>query len=135
MPMEYKKGLIASLLYRVFTICSGFGKLHDEITFLKTIWQKNDFPLYFIDRCVKKVLDKLLIKKSAHKIASSNKKEVILPLIFIGKQSSQIKKKIMNIFRDCARGFKLKIAFSSPNRLKNGFTLKERVPREMDSLL
>lgn len=121
MPLEYKKGLIASLLYRVFTICSDYGKLHDEITRLKTIWQKNDFPLYFIDRCVKKVLDKLLTKINVRRLSSSKKKEVVLPLIFLGKQSLNIKKNILNIFRDCARGFKLRIVFSSPNRLKNGF--------------
>ena len=37
--------------------------------------------------------------------------------------------------RDCCRGMSLKIVFSSPNRLRSGFSFKERLPREMDSML
>ena len=55
LPRDYKRGLISTLLHRAYTICSDYGKLHLEIERLKTIWQKNSFPLSFIDRCVKKI--------------------------------------------------------------------------------
>ena len=55
--MEYKKGLIATLLHRTYVICSDYSKLHEEINKLKVIWQKNSFPLFFIDRCVKNFLE------------------------------------------------------------------------------
>ena len=51
--VEYKKGLIATLLYRTYTICSDYAKFHDEDIKLKMIWQKNGFPLFFIDKRVK----------------------------------------------------------------------------------
>ena len=98
------------------------------------IWQKNGFPLFFIDKCVKKILDKLFIKRKTPEV-SSNKKEVILPLMFLGKISIQIKKKLQIIFRDYGRGVKLKIVFSSPNKLCSGFVFKDRLPRELDSML
>ena len=80
------------------------------------------------------MLDKLLSKNSKP-IDRNEKKEVVIPLVFIGKLSFVIKKKLLGIFRDCAPGFKLKIVFSSPNRLRNGFSFKERLPRDMDSML
>ena len=86
LPVEYKKGLIATLLYRAFTICSNYRKLHDEITRPKVIWQKNNFPLHFVDRCVKKVLDKLVVNKKSDKEISL-KREMVVSLVFIGKQS------------------------------------------------
>ena len=94
---------------------------------------KNSFPLFFIDKCVKKFLDKLFIKKSPEE--ASNKKEVTIPLVFLGRISFQIKKNLQSIFRQLGPGLKLKIVFSSPNRLRSGFMFKDRLPREMDSML
>ena len=133
LPLEYKKGLIATLLHRTYTICSDFSKLHEEINRLKVIWQKNSFPLFFIDKCVKKFLDKLFIKKTSNE--RPDKKEVILPLVFLGKISLQVKKKLQSIFRELAPGLKLKVVFSSPNRLRCGFRFKDRLPRGLDSML
>ena len=82
---------------------------------------------------MKKFLDQLFIKKSS--IERPIKKEVVLPLVFLGKISLQIKKKLQSTFRELAPGLKLKIVFSSPNRLRNGFRFKDRLPREMDSML
>lgn len=135
LPIEYKKGLISTLLFRTFTLCSDYHKIHEEISRLKTIWQKNRFPLYFIDRCIKKVLDNLLVKKKPSSADSAKKKEVTIPLIFLGKISFRIKKNLLNIFRECAPGIRLKIVFSSPNRLRNNFPFKERLPREMNSMI
>ena len=65
LPVEYKKGLIAALLHRTYIICSDYVKFYEEVNKLKVIWQKNGFPLFFIDRCVKKFLDKLFVKKTS----------------------------------------------------------------------
>ena len=53
-PSEYKKGLLQTLLYRAFNICSNCTNLHKEIIYLKSIWRKNSFPLLFINKCVRK---------------------------------------------------------------------------------
>ena len=134
LPIDYKRGLISTLLFRTYTLCSDYYKLHEEIARLKLIWQKNGFLLFFIDKCVKRFLDKLFIKRKTPEV-SSNKKEIISPLMFLGKISIQIKKKLQIIFRDGGPGVKLKIVFSSPNRLRSGFVFKDRFPRELDSML
>ena len=54
LPTDYKKSLIDTLPPRSFNICSFYPSFHQEILFLKSVWWKNSFPLYFIDKCVKK---------------------------------------------------------------------------------
>ena len=50
----YKKSLPDTLLYRAYNICSNYSSFHQEINNLKIVWQKNSFPLFFIDKCVQK---------------------------------------------------------------------------------
>ena len=57
-PLLYKSGLISSLLYRAFKLCSNFEIFHQEIIFLKDIFKRNGYPSDFIDKCVKTFLDK-----------------------------------------------------------------------------
>ena len=47
LPNMYKKGLIDTLLYRAYNICSTYTSFHQEIIYVKTIWQKNSFPLIY----------------------------------------------------------------------------------------
>ena len=62
LPNIYKKGLIDPLLYRAYHIYSSYKSFDQEINYLKNIWQKNSFPLFFIDKGVLKFLNKLFIK-------------------------------------------------------------------------
>ena len=62
-PLSYKTGLIWSLLYRAFSLCSKFELFHQEILKLKDIFKRNGHPATFIDNCVKKFLDKVFIEK------------------------------------------------------------------------
>ena len=57
-----------------------------------------------------------------------------MPLVFLGKISIQIRKKLQSTFRELCPGLKLKVVFSSPNRIRNGFMFKDKLPREMDSM-
>ena len=74
LPMDYKKGLIHTLLFRAYNICADYVTLHTEIEFLKSIWQRNSFPLFFIDKCIKRFLDKLFIKRNISGTVSKKKK-------------------------------------------------------------
>ena len=47
LPMDYKKGLIHTLLFRAHNICADYVTLHIEIEFLKSTWQRNSFPFFF----------------------------------------------------------------------------------------
>ena len=93
LPMDYKKGLIHTPLFRAYNICADYVTLHTEIEFLKSIWQRNSFPLFFIDKCIKRFLDKLFIKRNISGTVSK-KKEVFICLEFLGKISLQNKKTV-----------------------------------------
>ena len=56
-------------------------------------------------------------------------------MVFLGKITLQVKKKLQSTFKELCPGLKLKIVLSSPNRLRSGFLFKDRLPREMDSML
>ena len=74
LSMHYKKGLIHTLLFRAYNICVDYITLHTEIEFLKSIWQWNSFPLIFIDKCTKRFLDKLFIKRNVSGTVSKKKR-------------------------------------------------------------
>ena len=42
----HKKVLIDSLLYPAYNICSNYSSPHQEINYLKTVWQKIRFRYY-----------------------------------------------------------------------------------------
>ena len=74
-PLSYKSGLISSLLYRAFKLCSNFEIFHQEIIFLKDTFKRNGYPSNFIDKCVKTLLDKIFKEKKVFSVA--RKKELV----------------------------------------------------------
>ena len=134
LPNEYKHGLIFTLLYRAFRICSDYDKLHVEIEALKKIWQKNNYPLHVIDKCIYKFLDKLFTKPLRNRDVSA-KKEVIISLMYLGHISVQVKKRLRNIVHSCCPDIKLNVVFTSNNRLRNSFHFKDILPNELKSFI
>ena len=76
-PTKYVQGLIDTLLYRVYNICTSYSCVLQEIKYLKTVWQNISFPLFFINKCVQKFLKKLFIKHN-HQNLTSTKEEVLV---------------------------------------------------------
>ena len=87
-PTYQKKGLLHTLLHRSFSICCAFKVFHFAINHLKTILIKNNYPLNFIESCIKSFLDKLYTPKVVVLIAPKINLFVKLP--FLGSNSFQI---------------------------------------------
>ena len=134
LPSEYKKGLVHTLLYRTYNICSNDTNLHKDIAYLKSVWQKNSFLLFSIDECIHKFLNSSFLKRR-HLKPSSEKKEVIMSLQFLGKLSLQVKNQLNDILRSCHKNVKLTVVFKSPNRIRNAFRFKEQLPKSINSKL
>ena len=62
-PMTYKTGLLQAMLFRCFSIYSSYENFHEETVKLKEIFKRNFYPEKFIDRCIKKFLNKLHVPK------------------------------------------------------------------------
>ena len=63
LPTVLKFGMVYSLAYHCFKICSGWTKFHKELSFFKRVFLKNGYPLAYIDNCFKAFVDKLFVRK------------------------------------------------------------------------
>ena len=86
---EYKVGLIFTLLFRTFSIVSGFSRFHSEAYHLKKIFKKNVFPIKLIDSCIKNFLNKRLTEKPV--TLTAEKKDLVTVLPFLGKLSLDLR--------------------------------------------
>ena len=77
-PLEYKFGLVHTLLNRCFNLSSDLLKFHHEVDKLKKILSKNAYPRKFIDKYIQKFLNSMFIQKS--QIPTLLKKEFIIIL-------------------------------------------------------
>ena len=62
-PLEYKFGLVHTLLNRCFNSSSDFLKFHHEVDKLKKILSKNAYPQNLIDKCIQKFLNNISTKR------------------------------------------------------------------------
>ena len=91
-----KKGHLPTLLHRSFSICCDLKTFHFEIDHMKTILIKNNYPLNFVDSCIKSFLNKLYTPKVV--IPNVPKRNVFVKLPFFGSTSFQIRKKLQKLF-------------------------------------
>ena len=73
--------MIYTLAYQCFKISSNWTKFHEELNFLKYVFLKNGYPLSFIDKCFKMVINKLVIKRPQ---VTTVEKTLILFLPYLG---------------------------------------------------
>ena len=87
-PTYQKRGLLHTLLQRSFSIWCDFKTFHFEIDHLKNILIKNNYPLNFIDLCIKSFLNKLHTPKVV--VPNVPKRNVFVKLPFLGSTLFQI---------------------------------------------
>ena len=82
LPSVYEFGMVYTLVYRCFHICSNWTQFHTELTFLKGIFWKNGYPENFTDKCFKKFLSNFhLVKEN---VPTVEKKHLLLVLPYLG---------------------------------------------------
>ena len=91
-PMTHKTGLLETMLFRCFSICSSYEKFHEETVKLEEIFKRNFYPENFIDRCIKNFLNKLQIPKVVE--LTTAKRKLILVLPHLGQQLFEIGNRI-----------------------------------------
>ena len=82
LPSVYKFGMVYTLVYRCFRICSNWIQFHTELIYLKGIFQKNSYPKNFIDKCFKRFLNNIHLFKE--NIPTVQKKHLLLVLPHLG---------------------------------------------------
>ena len=131
LPTVYKFGMVYTLVYRCFKICSDWTKFHGELSFLKEVFLKNGYSLSFIDNCFKTFVDKLFIKRP--QLATVEKKTLFLSLPYLGEISLQTRTKLRKSFKGLLNSCKLQIVFKSQRKLSNVLRFKDRLPFDLVS--
>ena len=134
LPESYKTGLCLTLLFRTYTICSDWFKIHTEISKLRNILIKNNFPSKFIDRCIKLFFDNLFSTKRKA-VPTVPKKAVNIFLPFLGKPSLKIRANLIKLAKTYFPCCKIQVVFKSDKRLGSFFSFKDRIPLNVRSLL
>ena len=115
MPVTYKRGLVSTLLYRAYIICSSFQTLYNETENLKKI-----FSHFLIKLYEKKV-----------PVATVPKKDLLMLLPFLGTTSWKIKNDLIRTIRKNAPACNIKIIFKTTKRLSSCFTFKDKFPKSL----
>ena len=131
LPLEYKFGLIYTLLFRCFTLVSDFSKFHLEVEKLKSFLLKNGYSSNFIDTCIRKFLDKKFSSKTDN--FDVPKKELTIVLPFLGSVSYIIKTQLNKTINRHLKFCKLRVIFKTNNRLSNYFRFKDVIPEPIRS--
>ncbi|XP_057293867.1 uncharacterized protein LOC130622418 [Hydractinia symbiolongicarpus] len=130
-PMEYKHGLIFSLLYRCYHLCSDLNKFHVEISQLKTILGRNGYPSKVFEFFLR--IFKSRNYEPKEQVSLAPKKELFLVLPVLGKITLQIRTRLHRLFKQKLAHCNVKLIFFSKRRLRNCFAFKDRIPESLRS--
>ena len=93
LPSSNKIGLLHTLLYRCFRICSDWTKFHLELAKLTDVFKNNGYPENYINNCLKVFLDSKY--RIQEKVITVPKKTLLLVLLHPGPLSLQTRTKLM----------------------------------------
>ena len=114
------------LLFRWFNLCSGFVKFYHEIKILESILYKNSYPHDLVDKCIKKILVRVLMQKI---VASTvPKKDLMIVLPYLGKLLLQIRTRIDRVIKSKLPHCNFWIAFRSKCKFINFITFQDKIP-------
>ena len=82
-----KIGLLHTLLYRCFQICSDWTKFHLELVKLIDVFNNNDYPEKFVNNCFKVFLDNKY--RVREKVTTVPKKTLFLIFLYLGPLALQ----------------------------------------------
>ena len=132
LPINYKRNIICTLVYRAFMISSNYAKFHLDILFLKNFFSMNGFPMKFVETYIGKTLTNLITPKPP----SQPSKEIIyFALPFLGGPSFALRNKVLKLFTSFFPNYKLQIVFSCLNTIGHNFVVKDKVPFALQSSL
>ena len=101
---------------------------HFILKLMKTILIKNNYPLHFIDSCIKSYLINYIHQKLWFP-PTAPKRNVFVKLPSLRSTLFQIRKKVQKLVSDKLMLCNLKILFMSPVRVKSFFTIKDKLPK------
>ena len=109
----YKIGLVHTLLFQFFKICSSMEHFHIEVELLRSVFKCNNYPVNIIDQCIKKFLDKLYVPKQI--VPTVPKRELVVVLPYLGTFSLNLRKRLHKSVSKSLPQYNMKVIFQSEN--------------------
>jgi hypothetical protein len=132
LPSIYKVGLVSTLLYRSYTICSSWSLIDTEIKTIKSFMLRNGYPELILDRVISLFINKTrAMKQTQTKDKDSNQFQIILP--YLGSFSKRLEKKIKSSISQHLPKVKVIFIYRAANRLKTLFAFKDKLPSYLSS--
>ena len=132
-PEIYKSGLIRTLLFRLYSICSDWSLVNKEIEHLHSVMKRNAYPDSLINTVTRRFLARLFAEESQRKVSTVEKKTFQLYLPFLGKITSKTEKSIARTLRQYLPSCKVRITTTATVRLRSLFSFKDKIPRYLSS--
>lgn len=131
MPSRYKTGLVKTLLYRSFKLCSSYPLFHSELLRLKDILVTNSYRINFVDSIIRSFLNKQFVH--IKKVTTVERMPLTITLPYLGRYSLELRRKIRTFLKSAYPQLCLKIAFITVERIGSRFTIKDTLPKELAS--
>ena len=132
LPEIYKTGLVRTLLFRLYTICSDWSLVHSEIEHLRTVMIRNAYPDRLIDNVIKRFLNYIFVTKGSITVTKEHK-TFHLYLPYLGSLSSRTEKSIIKTFEQYLPKCKVKVITTATVRLRSLFSFKDKIPSYISS--
>ena len=131
LPSSNKIGLLYTLLYICFQICSDWTKFHLVVVKLTDVFKNNGSPEIFINNIFKVFLDNKYRRQE--KVTTAPKKTLFLVLPNHGPLSLETRTKLRKSLNAMLNCCKLQSVFKSQNKLAKAFRVKDRNSKELTS--
>ena len=134
-PLKYKENLISTLVYRGYQLNSSYLSFHKEIEFLRNILLSNGYPLIFIEKQIKRTLNKFY--PISEKVIPQNvledgvpieDKPVLFSAPFLGSHSDTVSSDLKCVMGKYLPKIKLRIVFKSTLAIGDLFRFKDKLP-------
>ena len=114
-PIQFKRGLINSLLYRAWKICSTEQAFQSDMSKIQSLLLSNGYPRNFFESCKKHFLTN--IDKRVAPEFGPEKKKIYFSLPYIGIDSAKLKRQIMRLVNHVNPSLQLIVIFKPSFKL------------------
>ena len=132
-PLIYKKGLITCLLHRIYTICSSWEQIHNEINHLKCVLIMNKYPYKLINNSILIFLDKVFVKRPKPDTVPKRQFTICLP--FLGTETLSVKRKLKKLFSTVFPAYDIRIVLSSGIKIGSFLNFKDKLSFKVRSFV
>ena len=129
-PFSFKLNSCRTLLYRAFALSSNWSKFHEELTFLKSYFNKNCYPSFLFNNAIRKFLDGIF--KPSVPVYDVPKMQMYVSLPFM-YNSSNVKRELTKILSHLYPYVNFNFVFKNPLTIGSLFKFKDTLPQLMRS--